>query len=198
MNPRQAFADPHAAFEAPARSIGRRSRDLRNRHLIGRIWRVIAGVAGVFAASALVAWAGRGLDFPGLLLTALGALVIAALLLRYPGLEVPRRAELARGPAAGLVGRTELWLEARQARLPASAGQIVAHMGILLDGLGEELDRAAEGPATRAGHRLVAEELPEAVCAYLDGRIGETALNEALRLQCQRMVNLTRRLADGG
>lgn len=189
-------------------SIGQRSRELKNHHLLGRIWRVMAGVTGVFGMVAIAAVLGTGIDVVGLLMTALAAIVVAALLLRYPRLKVPRRAELGALPLSGVIARTELWLEARQPGLPPSSARIVDHMGILLDALALELDRSSEGRTeAQAARALVTRDLPDLVCAYLDAqamdeaRLGnpqadEDRLNDGLRAISRQIVSFTRRMAE--
>ena len=63
---------------AEARSIGRRSRALKNRHFLGRIWRMMLGVAGVIVAAMIAGLVVGGIGFSGLFFTALAALMVAA------------------------------------------------------------------------------------------------------------------------
>jgi hypothetical protein len=192
-------AMPPERLMPTAHSIGQHSRGIKTRHLLGRIWRVIAGVGAVIAASALISHFAHGMNFAGLLMTALSALMTAALLLSYPRLHIPRRAELSRGPPAALIGRTQLWLEGQQGALPPSAARVIGHIGILLDALAIELDRAGHdrGTLPQAARALVSEDLPDAVCAFIAGRDSEADLTARLCQLSHRIGLVTRRLAEG-
>ena len=140
-------------------SIGRRSRALKTRHLMGRIWRVLLGVVLVIVAAAGLALLVGGIGFGGLLVTALACVLVAALLLRYPRLRVPARADLARGQLTEVVANAELWLETRRGALPAQAARQVDAIGIQLDSLGLQLDHAEPRPEAEAEvRRLVGEQ----------------------------------------
>lgn len=150
-----------------SQSIGRRSRQLKQRHLLGRIWRMLAGVAGVILAAMIAGVVIGGIGATGLMLTALLALLVGALLLNYPRLKVPTRAQLAQGSVRTIVGKTELWLESQRRALPAPAVQLIDQIGIQLDALGLQLDRIGEDqPAAGEIRQLVGEYLPDLVSTY--------------------------------
>ena len=50
---------------AEAGSIGRRSRELKNRHFIRRIWRMMLGVIGVIVAAMIAGLVVNGIGFTG-------------------------------------------------------------------------------------------------------------------------------------
>lgn len=189
---------------AQSLSIGRRSRDLKNRHLLGRIWRVIVGVIAVFAASLAWTVASRGLGSAELLLTALSAILVAALLLRYPRLMVPPRAILALLPLGEIAGSAQLWLETRRQALPPRAARVLDQIGIQLDALALQLDHLGESRVQAdTVRKLVGRELPEIVCAYITASRGdpvagvsrEVQVIEQLSLCSHHIALLTRRIA---
>ncbi|HEY6870027.1 MAG TPA: hypothetical protein VI199_09765 [Novosphingobium sp.] len=152
---------------AESHSIGHRSRQLKQRHLVGRIWRMMLGVAGVIVVAMAAGLVIGGIGFTGLFLTALSAVLVAALLLNYPRLKVPTRAQLAQGSIRTIVGNTELWLESQRRALPAPAVQVVDQIGLQLDALGLQLDRVGEDqPGTEEIRQLVGEYLPDLVSTY--------------------------------
>ena len=189
--------DPGRRF-AETRSIGQASRTLKHRHFRGRIWSALLGVALVFTGAMTLGQLLGGIGFAGLFLTALSALLAAALLLNYPRLAVPRRIDLARGPLPDVVGQTELWLESRAAALPPAAGRLVDHLGMQLDALGLELARIDGTPPAAAEIRhLIGRRLPAAIAANGSGPDGETRLVYELERIGADLAFITRHLAGG-
>jgi len=195
---------------AGSRSIGRRSRALKTRHLMDRIWRVLVGVVGVIVLSAAIGLVIGGIGFGGLFFTALACVLIAALLLRYPRLRVPTREQLAQGSIRDVVGQTELWLEARRTDLPPPASRLVDQIGIQLDGLSLQLDRAGDQePAMAEIRKLVGEYLPGIVSSYTaipahlraeaaaGGVSPDQSLAESLERISGEIEGVTRQLATG-
>lgn len=191
-------------------SIGRRSRQLKQRHLLGRIWRMLLGVAGVIVAAMVAGLIIGGIGFTGLFLTALAAILIAALLLNYPRLKVPTREQLAQGSIRTIVGNTELWLESQRPALPAPAVRLVDQIGLQLDALGLQLDRVGEGqPGSEEIRQLVGEYLPDLVSTYTaipahlraeprpGGTSPDQALADSLGKISGEIENVTRQLAAG-
>lgn len=196
------FADSH--------SIGRRSRQLKRKHFVGRIWRMMLGVAGVVIAAMAVGIVLDGIGITGLLLTALMAILVAALLLTYPRLRVPEREQLAQGSLRTIVGNTELWLETQRRALPAPAVRLIDHIGVQLDALGLQLDRIGEDQAGAAEIRkLVGEDLPGLVSTYTaipahlraeprpGGGSPDEALTDSLGRISGEIESVTRQLASG-
>ncbi len=194
---------------AEARSIGRRSRELKNRHFIGRIWRMVLGVIGVIVAAMIAGLVVNGIGFAGLLFTALAAILVAALLLRYPRLKVPSRHQLAQGSLQSIVGNTELWLETQRRALPAPAIRVVDQLGMQLDALGLQLGQIGDNqPAAAEIRKLVGEHLPELVATYTAipahlrsepraGRTPDDQLVDSLGKISVEIESVTRQLADG-
>jgi len=186
---------------AASHSIGRRSRAVKTRHLIGRIWRVLVGVILVVIAAAALGLLLGGIGFGGLFFTALACVLVAALLLRYPRLRVPPRAELTRGSLSEVVANAELWLETRRSSLPAKAARQVDAIGVQLDGLGLQLDHASP-PREAEGQvrRLVGEHLPAIVGRYTAAprpTSDEDALVDSLERIGSEIDRITRQLATG-
>lgn len=186
---------------AESHSIGRASRWLKRRHLLGRIWRTLLGVAAVIAGAMLLGWAVGGITLTGLLLTALAALLAAALLLRYPRLMVPPRGELARGPLETVIARTELWLESRQAALPPRAASLLEPLALRLDDLALQLHRLDEQSGAGEDLRwLVGEHIPRLVLAldgFADGDPSGEQVIAALVRAAGDLARIARNLAIG-
>ncbi len=198
---RRVFAETH--------SIGRQSRALKNQHFLGRIWRMMLGVAGVVLAAMVAGVVMNGIGFSGLFWTALSAVVVAALLLRFPRLKVPTRSQLATGSLARTVGNTELWLESQRPALPAPAVRLVDHIGMQLDALQLQLNQVDERqPAAVEIRKLVGEHLPELVSSYTSipahlraepraGRTPDEQLSDGLGKISAEIDSVTRQLASG-
>lgn len=164
------FPGPAAAERphfAESLSIGRRSRALKNRHLLGRVWPVLLGVMTVILAAAALSLMIGGIGFVGLLVTALVCVLVAALLLRYPRLRTPTRDELEHASLREIVGKTELWLEARRGSLPHEAALLLDQVGVQLDSLALHLDKVPEREPIAAEIReMVGQHLPTIIAAY--------------------------------
>ena len=194
---------------AERRSIGQTSRKLKNRHLRGRIWRMLLGVIGVIVAAMIAGIMIGGIGLAGLFFTALGAIVLAALLLRYPMQKVPDRQQLAQGSLKSIVGNTELWLETQRRALPAPAVWLVDQIGVQLDALGLQLAQIGEDqPAAGEIRKLVGEHLPELVASYTaipahlrkeprGGRTPDEQLADSLGKISSEIDSVTRQLASG-
>ena len=164
---------------ADGRSIGRQSRELKTRHMMRRIGGMIVGVVAVIVTAMGLGLVLGGIGFGGLFYTALAAILVAALLLRYPRLKVPERRDLAQGSLKVTVGKVELWLENQRRALPTPAARLVDHIGMQLDALGLQLDQIDENHAGAAEIRaLVSDHLPGLVSTY-------TAIPAHLRSECR-------------
>lgn len=186
---------------AASHSIGRRSRERKTRHLMGRIWRVLLGVVLVIAAAAALAMVLGGIGFGGLFFTALACVLVAALLLRYPRLRVPATDDLTRGSLADVVLHAEMWLETRRSGLPPAAARQVDAIGVQLDSLGLQLDHAQPGPHADAEvRRLVGEHLPGIVGSYTAAPrqpSDEAVMVDSLARIGIEIDTITRQLATG-
>lgn len=201
MAPTETPPGPAGALRfAEGHSIGRASLVLKRRHVLGRIWRMMLGMAAVILGAMALGIARGGIDLPFFVLTALSALLVAALLLRYPRLVVPRREQLGQGSLPEMIGRTELWLESRSAGLPDPARQTIEQIGIQLDALALELERADDPPADAAEIRqLLGQRLP-GLFDRADSAaepLQEAALIDGLRQVGARLAFITRHLGGG-
>jgi hypothetical protein len=198
----QRFAESH--------SIGRRSRAIKSRHFLGRIWRVMLGVVGVIVAAMAIGLAIGGIGFGGLFFTALACILVAALLLRYPRLTVPTRDQLTHGSLREIVGQVELWLEARRKDLPAPTLRLLDHIGIQLDALALQLDEIGDDqPAAAEIRKLVGEYLPGLISTYTaipadlrddpvaGGAAPDQSLMDSLSRISGEIDSVTRQLASG-
>lgn len=187
-----------ASVYAAGHSIGQASRALKQRHFLGRIWRAMLGVALVVAGAMALGTLLGGIDSQGLLLTALAALLSAALLLRYPRLRVPRFDQLGQGPLLAVIGKTQLWLEARAPELPPEAVRMLDPVGIQLDTLALTLEGyEGDPPAAAAIRHLVSERLPRLITAHAADRARNGALVSGLERIGADLAFLTCHLGGG-
>jgi hypothetical protein len=126
-----------------------------------------------------------------------------------PKVKVPTRDSLTKGDVKSLVGRTELWLESQRPALPAPAVQLVDHIGLQLDALGQQLDGLDPNtPAARDVRQLVGETLPGLVSTYTSiprhlraeanaGASPDQQLTDSLGKISAEIDSVTRQLAAG-
>jgi hypothetical protein len=190
-------------------SIGKASAGMKARHF-GRkiIHAVLAGVAILIGAGLFGTLTG-GLGFEGVMLTAVALLISTVLLLRYPALKVPARADLSTPDVKKLVGKTELWLEAQRPALPPPAAKLLGGIGVQLDELQLQLEDVDQRHPTAAQIRkLVGEDLPEMIEGYqrIPERMRYEAsatgtparqLEEGLATIGQEIESINRQLAQG-
>lgn len=192
-----------------AASIGKGSAKIKTQHLLKKLRNVMLAIFGIFVAAGVAGSILNGIGFTGVMLTVLTAIVAIYVFSNYPKIKVPKRAELNKGDARQLVGRTEMWLESQRLALPAPAASIVEDMGVQLDALGLQLEAVPQDhPATREVRQLVGETLPEMIDSYrkipahlrTEMRAGATPdqqLTEGLGKISKEIDHVTRQLADG-
>jgi len=153
--------------------IGMKSRALRRAHFYGKLARAGIAVGALLIGAGIIGAIIDGIGFWGVMITgALGAAAIYALM-RYPEMPMPTVETLRQTDLATLAGKTEIWLEAQRAALPAPAIPVVQNIGLRLDALAPQLQTLAEtDPASREVRKLVGEHLPELINGYR--RIPET------------------------
>jgi len=153
--------------------IGTKSRALRRAHFYGKLARAGIAVGALLIGAGIIGAIIDGIGFWGVMITgALGAAAIYALM-RYPEMPMPTVETLRQTDLATLAGKTEIWLEAQRAALPAPAIPVVQNIGLRLDALAPQLQTLAEtDPASREVRKLVGEHLPELINGYR--RIPET------------------------
>jgi hypothetical protein len=190
-------------------SIGQRSAELKRRHVVRKMVRMITAVVAIVVAAMAAGLVINGIGVTGILLT--GFAIFAALVLfsQFPRLHVPERAALNSGSVRAMVGNTELWLESQRRALPAPAVQLVDQIGVQLDALGLQLEGLDEGlPAVGEVRKLVGEHLPELVSTYTSiparlrsepraGRTPDQQLADSLGKISTEIDSVTRQLADG-
>lgn len=206
---RRSLAENRAGGYHRRASIGRGSADLKTRHLVGKIKRILVAVAGIVVAAMIAGLVIDGIGFVGIMVTLLAIVAAVVALSAFPRMKVPKRAELNRGDTREMVGRTELWLEHQRPALPPPAAKIVDDLGVQLDALGLQLESVDQShPAVRDVRQLVGEHLPEMIDSYRkvpahlrrETRAGTTPdeqLTEGLGRISREIDSVTRQLADG-
>lgn len=204
---RQSLAEQRAGGRR--RSIGRRSAELKRRHLARKAARVALAVGAVMLATMIAGLVIGGIGLTGLFAAVLAGLAVVALLATFPRLQVPDLRALNSGDVRTMVGRTELWLEAQRPALPAPAVRLVDHIGTQLDGLGVQLEGLDPAePAVAEVRKLVGEHLPGMVESYRripthlraeqrGGRSADQQLTEALGKVSGEIDAISRQLAAG-
>lgn len=190
-------------------SIGKGSAEIKTQHLLAKVKRIVLAIGAIVIAAMIAGLIVDGIGFVGVMLTFLAIVAASVGLAAFPKIKVPKRAELTKGSAAQLVGRTELWLEAQRPALPPPAVTLVDQIGVQLDALGLQLQTVdQEHPAAREVRKLVGEHLPEMVDSYrkvpanlrAEKRAGATPdeqLAEGLANISKEIDSVTRQLADG-
>lgn len=141
--------------------IGMKSRALRRAHFYGKLARAGIAVGALLIGAGIIGAIIDGIGFWGVMITgALGAAAIYALM-RYPEMPMPTVETLRQTDLATLAGKTEIWLEAQRAALPAPAIPVVQNIGLRLDALAPQLQTLAEtDPASREVRKLVENICP--------------------------------------
>ncbi|WFL78253.1 hypothetical protein P7228_04100 [Altererythrobacter arenosus] len=190
-------------------SIGKASADLKAKHWKKVIKRLLIAFAAIWATAVAVGLIIDGIGFTGIMLTVLAAMIAVGVLTRYPKMKVPKRADLKKGDARQMVGRTELWLEAQRPALPPPAVQVVDQLGVQLDALGLQLETIDQNnPAVNEVRELVGEYIPETIDNYRKipahlrgekhaGKTADERLTESLDKISGEVERVTRRLAEG-
>lgn len=191
------------------RSIGRRSAEIKRRHLGRKVARMAMAVGVLLVGAMAAGLVLDGIGFAGVMVLAVA--IVAALWFfgTYPRLKVPDLAALNTGDARTMVGRTELWLEAQRPALPAPAVRLVDQIGVQLDGLGLQLEGIDPAePAVGEVRRLVGEHLPGMVESWRKipphlrkeqrgGRDADQQLTDGLGKISAEIDQITRQLAAG-
>ncbi len=193
----------------PAKSVGKGSAALKQKHAWKMFRNLSIGTAGVLIAAIVIGLAIGGLGFAGVMLTALTVLLAWIAIGALGQMKPPKRADLNKGDVRQMVGKTELWLEHQRAALPPPAARIVDDMGVQLDTLGMQLETIDQAhPTAREIRKLVGETLPETVDAYRripanlrgEKRAGATPDDQvaaSLGRISAEIDSVTRQLADG-
>lgn len=192
-----------------AASIGKGSAELKAGALLKRLRNVAIAVLGIVAAATVAGWILNGIGFWGIMLTFLALVAAIGGFSIFPKVKVPKRADLKKGDARQMVGRTELWLEAQRPALPPPAVQVVDQLGVQLDALGLQLETIDQNnPAVNEVRELVGEYIPETIDNYRKipahlraekhaGKTADERLTESLGKISGEVDRVTRRLAEG-
>lgn len=191
------------------KSIGKGSAEIKSQHWLRKVKRIVLAIGAIVITAMIAGLIVDGIGFIGVMLTFLAIIAATVGLAAFPRIKVPRRADLTKGDAAQLVGRTELWLEAQRPALPPPAVTLVDQIGMQLDALGLQLQSVDQGhPAAREVRTLVGEHLPEMIDSYRrvpanlrgEKRAGATPdeqLTQGLSNISKEIDSVTRQLADG-
>lgn len=206
---RRLLADNRDGGRHRRASIGKASAEIKAQHLLRKVKRIVLAIGGIVIAAMVAGLIVDGIGFTGVMLAFLAIVAATIGFAAFPRIKVPKRAELTKGTAAQLVGRTELWLEAQRPALPPPAVTLVDQIGLQLDALGMQLQTIdQEHPAAREIRKLVGEHLPEMVDSYRkvpaslrsEKRAGATPdeqLTQGLTNISKEIDSVTRQLADG-
>jgi len=207
-NARQSLVN-NRDFGGRRNSIGRRSAALKREHLTRKLVRAVVVIGGIWLAASVAGLILDGIGISGIIMALLATVVAVGVFGRYPKMSVPSRASLTGADVKSLVGRTELWLESQRPALPAPAVQLVDHIGLQLDALGQQLDGLADNtPAAVEVRKLVGDHLPELVSTYTSiprhlrgeaqgGASPDQRLTESLGKISTEIDSVTRQLASG-
>ncbi len=190
-------------------SIGKGSAEMKTRHFVGKIKRIVIAIAAIVMAATVAGLIIDGIGFTGIIVTFLAIVAAVVSFGAFPKMKVPRRADLNKGDVGQMVGRTELWLEAQRPALPPPAVTLVDQIGVQLDALGLQLQTIDQNhPAAHEVRKLVGEHLPEMVDSYrkvpaslrTEKRAGATPdeqLTQGLGNISREIDSVTRQLAAG-
>ncbi len=193
----------------PAESIGRGSAQLKTKAALKRLRNIVLGVLGVVVAFSVGGWIVGGLGFWGVMLAFIALIAVVGGFSMFPKVKIPKRADLKKGDARQMVGRTELWLEAQRPALPPPAVQVVEQLGVQLDALGVQLETVDQAnPAVNEVRELVGEYIPETIDNYRKipehlrkekhaGKTADERLTESLTKISGEVDRVTRRMAEG-
>lgn len=192
-----------------ADSIGKGSATIKARHALKRLRNILIATLGIVATAMVAGVVLNGIGFWGVMLTAVALVAAVGGFSVFPRIKVPKRADLKKGDARTMVGRTELWLESQRPALPPPAVKLVDQLGVQLDALGLQLESVDPNhPVVGEVRELVGEYIPETIENYRripvqmrgEEHAGATAdqrVTESLGKLSQEVDRVTRRLAEG-
>lgn len=193
----------------PAKSIGKGSAELKMKNWLRRAKYFGGALLAILVAFSVAGLVLEGIGFTGIMMAALAVMGAAWFFSNYPKIKVPKRADLKKGDARQMVGRTELWLESQRPALPPPAVKVVDQLGVQLDALGLQLETIDQNnPAVNEVRELVGEYIPETIDNYRKvpshlreekhaGKTADERLTESLGKISGEVDRVTRRLAEG-
>lgn len=150
-----------------SRSIGKRSRAYKVRHMGQKLLRVVLWWIALLIGSTAFSLIVSPLGVTGVIVIALLALMGSIMLGIFPRMAGVTESNLLESDVASLPVKTEIWLEAQRPALPAPAQHIIDRIGPELDTLATQLKSLdPREPANDEVRRLVGEHLPELVNGY--------------------------------
>lgn len=150
-----------------SRSIGKRSRAYKVRHLGQKLLRIVLWWIALLIGSTAFSLIFTPLGVGGIIVVAMLALLGSVMLGIFPRLSGVSEGNLLESDMASLPTKTEMWLEAQRPSLPAPAQHIVDRIGPELDTLATQLKTLdPREPAADEVRRLVGEHLPGLVNGY--------------------------------
>ncbi|MFM2410708.1 MAG: hypothetical protein RL481_1536 [Pseudomonadota bacterium] len=189
--------------------IGAKSRALRRQHFAGKLVRAAMAFGVLTIGAGVIGAILDGIGFWGVMITGVLGAAAAYVLLRYPEMPMPTTESLRQTDLGTLAGKTEIWLEAQRAMLPAPAVKIVHDIGVRLDQLAPQLQTLSDNdPASREVRKLVGEHLPELINSYKripeplkrqehNGKTPEAQLIDGLSLIDREIETMTGQIARG-
>lgn len=204
-----ALAHQRAGGRRSGTSVGAASARLKKQHLVKKVVRLFVTIVAILVAAGIAGAILNGIGFYGVMLTVLAMVVAAFVLVRYPRLKTPKRADLKTPDVKQMVGRTELWLEHQRGALPPPAAKLVNDIGAQLDELQLQLAEVDQNhPTATQIRKLVGEDLPEMIDGFR--RIPESMrhkqnagttpaqqLEEGLRVIGGELDSINHQLAQG-
>lgn len=190
-------------------SIGEGSARVKRENLKKRIRNVVIAIFTIWLASGIAGAMFSGIGFWGLMSVLVASIVAIAVFSSFPKVKTPKLPDINKGNVQQMVARTELWLEAQRAHLPAAAAALVDRIGTQLDALGHQLDGVDQNhPKAREVRSLVGEQLPQMVESYRkipvhmrsEKRAGSTPddqVVDSLAKISGEIDSITRQLAEG-
>ncbi|AWW73626.1 hypothetical protein CD351_04190 [Erythrobacter sp. KY5] len=181
----------------------------RRKNWIKRAKYFAGAILTIFISASIAGVVLNGIGFTGVMMVALAVMAAAFVFGNFPKVKVPKRPELGKGNPKQMVARTELWLEAQRASLPAPAVAIVDQLGVQLDALGVQLETLDTGhPAMNEVRELVGEYIPETIDNYRKipahlrneehaGGTADARLVTSLTKLSGEVDRVTRKLAEG-
>jgi hypothetical protein len=189
--------------------IGEKSRAMRRSYLMGKLGRAALAVGAVLIGASVIGAIIDGIGFWGVMITGIVGAAAAYVLLRYPSMPMPTTESLRQTDLATLAGKTEIWLEAQCAALPAPAINLMQDIGTRLDQLAPQLQTLGENdPAAMEVRKLVGEHLPELINGYKripdslkrvdhGGKTPEQQLVDGLKLIDREIETMTGQISRG-
>lgn len=191
------------------RRIGRGSRRLRMAHWKRKFLRILLAIGAIIFGTTIAGMVLNGIGFVGVMAAAMAIMCAAVLLSAFPRMKPPALADINKGDAAQMVGRTQLWMEHQQLALPAPSAEILGNMGVQLDSLGAQLSAVDPAhPSVREVRQLVGEILPQTIASYTQippalraetyaGTSPDAQLHESLSKISGEIDAINRKLAEG-